>query len=121
MGLGKTIEAIAGMILTNALGELRTGKKLPSVIISPNSAVLDQWIGALNRNGVRRHRIHKFEKGMVLQNVKDDFILMEKSKLQSELKAIFDGITKRTFTPKTSFLWPSVGLHDLKKLNNQYR
>jgi SNF2 family DNA or RNA helicase len=68
MGIGKTIESIAGMILVNALETYKTGKQRPSVIIVPNTAVLEQWIEALKRNGVRRDRIHKFEKSKILRN-----------------------------------------------------
>jgi hypothetical protein len=120
MGIGKTIESIAGMILINALKTYKTGKQRPSVIIVPNTAVLEQWIEALKRNGVRRDRMHKFEKGKIIRHDQNDFVLMEKSKLQIEVKAIFDGITNKTFTPKTSFLFPHVTMNEFNKLRNQY-
>jgi SNF2 family DNA or RNA helicase len=121
MGLGKTIESIAGMILYNGIEEHRTGKKRPSLIVTPNRAVLDQWIEALKRNGVRRNRIKTFTKGMAINHTGNDFILMEKSKLQIEIKAIFSAIIDKKSKPDSSSLFPHITREDYRKLCTQYR
>lgn len=121
MGLGKTIESIAGMVLYNGLEEHRTRKKRPSLIVTPNRAVMEQWIEALTRNGVRKHRIKKFTKGMSINHNSDDFIVMEKSKLQVEIKAIFNGITEQRRLPNYSSLFPHVEMEEYRKLCTQYR
>lgn len=121
MGLGKTIESIAGMILYNGIEEHRTRKQRPSLIVTPNRAVMEQWIEALKRNGVRHNRIHKFGKGMTIDHNRNDFIVMEKSKLQIEMRAIFNGIVDKTFIPKSSSLFPHITREDYRKLCTQYR
>jgi SNF2-related domain len=120
MGLGKTIEAIAGMILYNGIQEHREREQRPCVVVTPNSAVLEQWITALVKNGVSRSRIHKFSKNMKIHYDRNDFILLEKSKLQSELRDIFEGIKDKKFRKKTSSLFPQATLHDFRSLWVQY-
>jgi hypothetical protein len=82
---------------------------------------MEQWIVALTRNGVRRNRIQKFTKGMAINHDRNDFIVMEKSKLQTEIKGIFNGITEKTFKPDYSSLFPHVTMEEYRKLCTQYR
>lgn len=121
ISLGKTIESIAGAIIFDALAEIASGgEQLPTVIVTPNTAVLEQWIQALRRNGVRSQRIHRFEKGMQLGGGianRNDFLLMEKSKLQSEMKSIFDGIVTKAYTPRSSSLFPNISYQGLRELH----
>jgi SNF2 family DNA or RNA helicase len=120
MGLGKTIEAIAGMILYNGIQEHQERTERPCVVVTPNSAVMEQWITALIKNGVSRTRIHKFTKDMAIRHDRNDFILMEKSKLQMELKEIFQGIKNKTFRKQTSSLFPQATMEDFQILWVQY-
>lgn len=122
--LGKTIESIAGAILFDALAEIITGEgQLPTVIVTPNNAVLEQWVQALKRNGVRAHRIHRFEKNISLDHIAhtNHFVLLVKSKLQIEMKSIFDGIVKKTYSPKSSALFPNISYKGLCELQKHER
>jgi SNF2 family DNA or RNA helicase len=119
--LGKTIESIAGAIIFDALAEIISpgGEQLPTVIVTPNAAVLEQWVQALRRNGVGADRIHRFDKRMTLGDIahRNDFLLLVKSKLQTEMKAIFDGIVNKSHVPKSSALFPNISYKGLCKLH----
>ena len=52
MGLGKTVEAICGAALRQAICASKNLRPLPVVIVSPNVSVLDQWSEHLSRGGV---------------------------------------------------------------------
>lgn len=126
MGLGKTIEAIAGMILYNGIQEHRHREQRPSVIVTPNEAVAAQWVAALVQNGVSRTRVHKFTKGMNIRYDRNDFIVLEKSKLQTEVRDMFESIKLQAKSPnknvrkKPSVLFPQTTLDDSRALWVQY-
>jgi SNF2 family DNA or RNA helicase len=120
MGLGKTIEAIAGMILYNGIQEHREREQRPCVVVTPNNAVLEQWVTALVKNGVSRVRILKFTKNMKIRHDRNDFILMEKSKLQTELREIFEGIKDKNLRKTTSSLFPQATMDNFRALWVQY-
>jgi len=134
-GLGKTIEAIAGMVLRNALAQTRGDAKRPSVIVGPNSSVLKQWRDAFVLNGFPVQLLRPF--GVSQDNTafgSGIILFATRYALQAELKSIFDAVSQVEFTqPKpnpekdlgfcvrsTSVLWPSLSRNGLFGLWLQY-
>jgi SNF2 family DNA or RNA helicase len=124
-GLGKTVEAIGGAVLRNALAGAKGLKKRPTAIVAPNDAVLLQWRDTLIRNGVPEERIYLFQKAQ--DNSKFDegiFLLMTRYALQSEVKELFDYIgeyeNQKQRPRSTSVLFPHLAPDNLYKLWMQY-
>ena len=61
MGLGKTIQSVCACILRNAIALSKDEPKLPTLICSPNDAVLTQWHQTLVKAGVEPKKIYRFE------------------------------------------------------------
>ena len=57
MGLGKTIEALAGAALRNYSYDSSVKKKKPTLIVTPQDGVQEQWIQSLVNGGVEQARI----------------------------------------------------------------
>ena len=56
-GLGKTIEALAGAALRNYCTSRLARKKLPTLIVTPQDGVQQQWLQSLVNGGVEQARI----------------------------------------------------------------
>jgi hypothetical protein len=119
-GLGKTIEAIAGAILRNELAAAKGAKKRPTVIVSPNDAVLMQWRDALILNGVSIDRIVMFKKAQTDGFADTNFVLLTRYTIQAEVRELFDYLDLNSPPRKTSALFPNVTKQGLRKLKNQY-
>jgi SNF2 family DNA or RNA helicase len=120
MGLGKTIEAIGGAMLRNELSKAKGQIPLPTLIIAPNDAVLEQWFDALLKNGVSDKRIVMFSKAQVDGLQGDNFILMTRYTAQAEIKDLFENLDVGSPKRTTSALFPGVGPTTLLALHNQY-
>jgi SNF2 family DNA or RNA helicase len=116
MGLGKTVEAVAGAILRNAIAEAQKKAKKPTLICTPNEAVLVQWADTLIKAGVDRSKIYRFQtkKCGFLQG--DIYILCTIYDLQTECRYCFDS-GKNYKSP----LFPTTPSHLLHVLQVQYK
>jgi DNA-binding transcriptional MerR regulator len=124
MGLGKTVEAIAGAILRNALAAAKGEKERPTVIFSPNDAVQVQWRDTLYKNGVPLERIQMFQKGQRSTDFdKAIFLLLTRHRLQSEVKRVFGNLEQAAKHPHmaTSVLFSHVTIENLVRLKVQYQ
>jgi len=75
----------------------------------------------LYKIGVESERIIEFKSGDKEGFQGPNFILMEKSKIQSEMKAVFDGLYKENNSKKSSPLFPHVvNTQIIRTLHNQY-
>lgn len=135
-GLGKTIEAIAGMVLRDALANARGDAGRPSFVVGPNKPVLRQWQDAFLLNGYRPERLQFFRSGQDNVDFRYNKVILfaDRYTLQAELKSIFDAISKMEFhspfpnpkrvlascTRSTSVLWPSLSQKNLFNLWLQY-
>ena len=122
MGLGKTVQAVAGAILANQVAAALGESKLPCIIVSPNDAVQEQWIETLDKNGVSlEKKIVHFVKGRTTPRDMqgDKFVLMTRHNLQSEIRDLFyngEDKPKRTKSP----LFPYADEDTLTALSNEY-
>lgn len=125
MGLGKTIQSIAGMVLRNEWyeahrnGTHRTLKRLPSLVVGPNDAVLLQWEETLVKAGVGPSRIQHFKQSTRLEG--DIFVLLTRYQLQTEVRALLRKVNMRNNEQPTSPLFSNAPKALLHKLKNQYQ
>ena len=118
MGLGKTVEAIAGALLRNALADIKQQPKKPTLICSPNEAVLFQWHQTLIKAGVDTGKIFRFRTKKPVLLTGDIFVLCTMYDLQTEVRYCFDGTKKASYK---SPLFVSAPGKLLEILRNQYR
>mmetsp|Transcript_3902 Transcript_3902/g.7991 ORF Transcript_3902/g.7991 Transcript_3902/m.7991 type:complete len:186 (-) Transcript_3902:13-570(-) len=86
MGLGKTVEAIAGAILANLVAKTMNYPQLPTLIVSPNDTVELQWKTTLMENGVRLQNIVHFDRGKHSGFKGDNFVLMSRYTAMAEMR-----------------------------------
>ena len=123
MGLGKTVEAVTGAILRNAIADVKKKPKKPTLICSPNEAVLVQWHQTLIKAGVDKKKIYRFRTKKSEPLAGDIFVLCTMYDLQTELRYCFD-IMKRVggnIYAHCSPLFASSPGKLLCVLKNQYR
>ncbi|KAL7563119.1 hypothetical protein ACA910_012302 [Epithemia clementina (nom. ined.)] len=130
MGLGKTVEAIAGAVLRDAISVKKGEKRLPILIVSPNDAVQQQWRDTLLRNGVSDRRIIWFKKGTTTEGFhSNNFILLTRYAAQSEIKSLFEYAEDEAEggtggpggrTALKSQLFPHLSPYLLQKLRDEY-
>jgi len=134
--LGKTVEASAGVVLRTAAAAMnkttkkKHNKQLPTLIVTPQDDVMEQWYDTLIEGGIEPARI------IILGEKKADrkrrtkestvkkgqFILCTRYKVQSEIRKAFEyNTTELKAYQKKSLLFPNVPPKLLKKLRNQYR
>jgi len=115
MGLGKTVSSLAGAILRNHIMKVHSSNEestiipqLPTLIVGPNHAVLDQWIETLILSGVDTRRIRLYESNDedVLEEV-DHFILMTRHEIMAQFR--------RYMNKHVSNLYPVVGKGGVSK------
>ena len=134
MGLGKTIEALGGAVLRNHLNTVK-GKskaKKPTLIITPQDGIQQQWYEALRRSGVEPARIYvmgekkkdaKARGGRTYKRSSTQegmFLLCTRYKIQSELKKLFEQTTNLKSALDSSILFQHIPPALIKKLHNQY-
>ena len=118
MGLGKTVEAVAGALLRNAVATINKKPEKPTLICSPNEAVLFQWHQTLVKAGVGTEKVLRFRTKKPALLTGDIFVLCTIYDLQTELRYIFEGIKKASYK---SPLFVSTPAKLLEILRNQYR
>jgi hypothetical protein len=127
MGLGKTVQSIGAMILRNKWyeahmnGTRKTLKRLPTLVVGPNDAVLLQWEETLLKAGVSPSRIHYFRPKRGLRLEGDIFVLLTRYKLQTEVKNLLQKVKMSNNERPTSPLFPNAPKLLLHKLKNQYQ
>ena len=124
MGLGKTVQAVCACILRNAISLSQDKPKLPTLIVSPNDAVLMQWHETLLKAGIPSSKIYRFQARRSPNNKKklsgDFFVLCNRYDLQVELRHVFDNTSKTERLKAISPLWPHTPKALLLVLKNQY-
>jgi SNF2 family DNA or RNA helicase len=134
MGLGKTIEALGGAALRNHLigvkGKSKTKK--PTLIVTPQDGIQQQWYDALRRAGVEPARIcvvgerKKDTKARCGSTFKSSttqegmYLLCTRYKIQSELKKLFEQTANLKSALKNSILFQHIPPALIGKLRNQY-
>ena len=126
MGLGKTIQAISGSFLHSGIRKATKKHPLPTFIVCPNVALIEQWKNELRLNGVSRDSI------LFVKNRKQlgsggfsrcyNFIFMTRYTLQAECKDIMTECDKQSRPQRTkSSLFPSIGVSILRKFSTLHR
>jgi len=132
MGLGKTVEAICGAALRQAICASKNLRPLPVVIVSPNVSVLDQWSEHLSRGGVpptdvleytgRFHdRVRKYNRRC--QPAGDGsatWVLLTRHCLMNDVQAAMDAFSKDDEVAQVSPLFPTAEKELLEDLRDQY-
>ena len=130
MGLGKTVQTVAAIILYDAVAAAKGETPMPAIISSPNEAVRNQWEQHLIQGGVEARRIVKFKPKCLRSLPKDDTIFIcTRYDFQTEAKHIFEELPqlKRGDIPstrpfgKSSPLFPFTPQRTLHDLYNQYK
>jgi len=134
MGLGKTIEALGGAVLRNHLSTVK-GKskaKKPTLIITPQDGIQQQWYEALRRSGVESARIcvmgerkkdTKARGGRTYKSSSTQegmYLLCTRYKIQSELKKLFEQTANLKSALNNSILFEHIPPTLIGKLRNQY-
>ena len=132
----KTVEASAGAVLRTAAAAAmkkttkKKNKQLPTLIVTPQDDVMEQWYDTLIEGGIEPARItilgekKSDRKRRTKESTvkKGQFILCTRYKVQSEIKKVFEyNTTELKAYQKKSLLFPNVPKLLLKQLRNQYR
>jgi len=107
MGLGKTIEAIGAALLRDFVYKVQEEKtnlpSLPTLIVVPSDAFVNQWKNALVYSGVPSETVALFVRDIevdTLQNEDKPFLLMSKHSLMTEMRHFLKG--------RGSVLFPNI-------------
>ncbi len=134
MGLGKTIEALGGAALRNHLSGVKgkSNTKKPTLIVTPQDGIQQQWYDALRRAGVEPARIcvmgerKKDTKARGGSSYKSSsaqegmYLLCTRYKIQSELKKLFEQTANLKSALNSSILVQHIPTTLIGKLRNQY-
>ena len=119
IGLGKTVQAVCAFILRNAIALSQDRPKKPTLIVSPNDAVLTQWHETLLKAGVETNKIFRFVAKKAEYRLKGEiFVLCNRYDLQTEVRHMWGDEKKKTFGP--SALLPNAQRQMMLCLKNQY-
>ena len=148
---GKTIEALAGAALRKAMMCYSGDKNLPTLIVSPQDGIQNQWYETLVKSGVKpssiviwgdtnaqtKRRQERYadmwientvgDTAACSRNHKQSYILCTRYKIQSELRKLFDQYNYFSTRPsreskyKATTLFRSVPWDLIGMLRNQYR
>ena len=131
MGLGKTIEALGGAALRNHVKGKSKSKK-PTLIITPQDGIQQQWYESLRRAGVEPARICIIGERMKDRKARDGstykssstqegvYLLCTRYKIQSELKKLFEQTANLQSVLNSSILFQHIPPTLIRKLRNQY-
>jgi SNF2-related domain len=123
MGLGKTIQAVAAIVLRNAIAAARGESHRPSLVVCPNEAVLKQWKEHLRGAGLHKNRIIRFKtKQRAPLELQDNVILCTRFDLQSEMRFVMQDVQRLSVDEpvRQSPLFPRASDEILDVLHNQY-
>ena len=99
MGLGKTVECLAGAVLRDAISRAKGDDDLPTFVVAPNDAVLAQWREHLLRGvvaaaskvhvykGAFKSRVARYESAVARGAT---FVLLTRYTLQTEVQGAYD-------------------------------
>jgi hypothetical protein len=99
MGLGKTVECLAGAVLRDAIARAKGDDDLPTFVVAPNDAVLAQWREHLVRGvvaaaskvhiykGAFKSRVARYESAVARGAT---FVLLTRYTLQTEVQGAYD-------------------------------
>jgi len=119
MGLGKTVQAVVACLLRNAIARCKETPIKPTLIVSPNNAVLTQWHETLLKAGVDGKRIFRFVAKKTEYRLKGEiFVLCNRYDLQTEMRNMWGDAKTKTFKP--SALLPNAPRKCQAILKNQY-
>lgn len=134
MGLGKTIEALGGAALRHHLSGVkgRSKTKKPTLIITPQDGIQQQWYETLIKAGNKPHEIcmmgekkkdakargGRVHKRSSVQSRK--YLLATRYKIQSELKHLFEVTGNLKSAINDSILFSHIPPNLIVKLRNQY-
>ncbi|KAG7361311.1 SNF2-related protein [Nitzschia inconspicua] len=124
MGLGKTIQAVAAIVIRNAIAAANGEKSLPSLVVCPNDTVMMQWKEHLLQAGFSKDRIIRLKtKQPVSLESQSNVILSTRYDLQSELRFILQDVENPPLNQRTkkSPLFPAASRGLLEVLLNQYQ
>ena len=122
MGLGKTIQAISGALIHSAIRQATKKPVLPTLIVCPNVALIEQWHEELDKNGVTSSKILWVKSRKQLGSIvflKPSFVFMTRYTLQTECKDILTQCGDPSVQNKKrqqSSLFPGIKSHFLEKL-----
>ena len=99
MGLGKTVECLAGAVLRDAVSRAKGDDDLPTFVVAPNDAVLAQWREHLLRGvvaaaskvhvykGAFKSRVARYESAVARGAT---WVLLTRYTLQTEVQGAYD-------------------------------
>ena len=119
VGLGKTVQSVCACILRNAIALSQDRPKKPTLIVSPNDAVLTQWLETLLKAGVHPRKIYRLQSKKSRPLKGDCFVLCNRYDLQVEMRFLFDH-TRKNKARAVSPLFPHAPKNLLLMLKNQY-
>lgn len=120
MGTGKTVQAVIATILRQNIALAKGQKPKPTLIISPNDAVLSQWQDTLIYAGVKKTKIVRYiPKDNTFKCKSGRFILCTRYCIQTEGRYLFSQCTKNKAKPDSS-LFKNAPKQLLLALKNQY-
>jgi SNF2 family DNA or RNA helicase len=119
MGLGKTVQSVCACIIRNAVALSQDRPRKPTLIVSPNDAVLTQWLETLLKAGVDPLKIYRLQSKKSKPLKGDCYVLCNRYDLQVEMRFIFDQTRKNKARP-VSPLFPHTPKELLLVLKNQY-
>jgi hypothetical protein len=123
-GLGKTIQGIGGAIVRNRIlamqseGKEKVKKAMPTIIVGPNDAVLEQWEETLLLSGVPVEKIKLYWKKDETLHFGDYFVLLTRYQVMSAMKELMHSNKSKSVSEGN--LFPKVNGTLLDKLQNQY-
>lgn len=130
MGLGKTVQAVAACMLRNALALAKGQPRKPTLIVSPNDAVLLQWQETLIKANVNPNAIFRFQtKSNKAPVQRHHFVLCNRYDLLTEARTVFERLSGKGNNSNTykgslpllkSPLFPNAKKALLECLTNQY-
>ena len=91
MGLGKTVQAVSAIRLVNAMARAKGEAPKPSLVVSPNDAVLEQWKEHLVKAGMDPKKIVRLATKQKRSLPRDDIVLLcTRYDLMTEARFILD-------------------------------
>jgi SNF2 family DNA or RNA helicase len=115
MGLGKTVEAVAGAMLRNAIAKAHKKVEKPTLICTPNEAVLGQWVETFIKAGIDKNKLYRYKTKQTDPFQGDIFVLCTIYDLQTEARYCFNRPNHQ------SPLFPTAPKYLLRVLRNQYK
>jgi len=119
--IGKTVQAVAACILRNFISFAKKEPAKPTLICSPNDAVLKQWHETLIKAGVDKGKIYRFKTKASQPLMGEIFILCNRYDFQTDAQHVFAQLKRQQYgSIRRSPLFPNASESLLRVLKNQY-